>query len=200
MANTAELEAVARRCLENSLADAKRGADPRRVYHGGQFTRPIGQSREQIRGRAGRDYEEWRLAYADGSAGYGTSVLIVETLNSGETCVDAEAFDHDSGTSIWISQPVKRSLGRWKARGPSVVNGPAEPLPVAITGSAIRYDLEPLPLEERRRLTGIIETRNLPHILNYAAIFIAAEAKDQVTSIEGWPDEAVVPALEIPPR
>ena len=105
----------------------------------------------------------------------------------GELYVNAEAFDLAARTSVVVMQPVKKSLGRWKVRGPAQIARPAEPLPVVIGGSAIRYDLETLPIEERRRLLDELSTRSIPHVADGATIYVDSDDEARVTSIDGWP-------------
>ncbi len=191
MANESQLEQSARRYLQSALDEARRGADPRRVHRGSSFTCPVGQTREQIRARVARDYERSRLRQSHGGErqAFGVVVLIVETTIGGALYVNAEAFDLEAGTSVVVMQPVKKSLGRWKARGPTEAVRPAEPLPVVLAGPALRYDLQPLPVEERRRLLGELSTRSIPHVPDGASVFVGSDDESRVTSINGWPQQ-----------
>lgn len=150
-----------------------------------------------MRASLGREYELWTLLSQRPedrerygmSETYGQSALLVETTDQGETCINAEVFDHDSGVSLVVSQPVKKTLlGRWKETGPARLAGAAEPLPVILRGPALRYNLEPLLLEERRRLLAALQSRSIPHLTCFAEVFIASEDKVRVTAIDGWPN------------
>jgi hypothetical protein len=193
--SASQLEQIARTRLDSALAEAKRGADPRRVHEGDGYTRPVGQSREAIRERAAQDYERWRFADDTDAVPY-SLVLIVETVRGGQACVDAEAFDlgSGSGSSVCISQPVKKSFGRWKPHGAATVLGAAESLTAVLQESALRYDLEPLPYEERVRLSDILEGNGTPHLRDGIIVYVAPEFKAGAEGIAGWPDGTTVSA------
>jgi len=189
-----ELERLGRARLDWTMADARRGAHPGRVYDNDNFTQAPDTTAAELRARLGRDREWWLLTGAAEGNRYGRIRAIVWPAADASS-VNIETFDFDSDESVALSQPTKKGLlGGWKPTGPVTRLGPAAPLPLVIDGPAVCFELGDIALEERRRLIRELEATGVPHAIGgrgergYVA-FVQADHLVQVTSIPGWPAE-----------
>jgi hypothetical protein len=109
-------------CLRDAMEEASRGDDFRRIHSsdgggGGHYTRPVGQSVEQIR-RRGAEIEQ---------SGKGWLALITDRVVEGEPCAYCEAYDFDNSRSVVVMQRYRKRMLAIKAQGEMKVLGPAEP-------------------------------------------------------------------------
>lgn len=155
-----EAQQAAIRWLSDAMAEAARGADPRRVYSHGSFSREPGKPRSEMRERFARSHAAGfahaiRLTSHAGPGADPTGSiigLITDRTVNGVPCFCCETFDMRTGESAAVAQPYRKRLLRWTRVGSVELLGAAEPLDSpAEAEAAIPSHREPIEANDNDR-------------------------------------------------